>query len=436
MVGCRSKLPRLSGFLCVCLAAVSATDGDCSSASSASCADPTTLLQSRVEVDQQQEEEQAAAADIQVALSTHENMNPPHFLIMSSASQGKVLWTMRQNQFSMDSQSTAKAHTLIGYGLKQPRGLAFDEKNGLLYIADSALEKIFRYTLVIDKADQAKPQLATTHVRLTIVQGCGPVEWLTLDDEGNLFYSAPRTNNINKISANVMSELGTGELQASSLTIISEKALEAHESAAKAKALKARADALPTDPPSVLPHIQSIYEAKVNSHVAHPGAIWVDGPKLYWTNQADGTKAGTVVQGQVNPKAGNSSKTGPAPFPAEALTNVSSGAIGLAKTKNVVFFTRNETAPGGGMTVSGLVLGSDIVIDFMKGLAGARALAWDKEETMYVADEVNGQVFSFPTGRVMSNAPRSLVVSLPGAYGLAVTSSADPWFNANTVIEK
>lgn len=419
------------GILVSCLlsTAASIAVGECNEVLSGSCPDSTTLLQNRVLMTQELEEEQAASADVQVAVSTGQNPSPPHFLIMSSSSTGRVLWTMRQD---MDSANASRVFTLIDQGLKQPRGLAFDQKRGFLYIADSGAQKIFRFMIIIDKS-QGRPRLTSTHVRLVVVQNCGPVEWVTLDDAGNLFYSAPHTNNINKISAEVVSKLASGEIQASALTIMSEKMFEVQQIAANARKASPTNDTLPKDPPPVLPHIFSMYEAKLNPHVAHPAAICVDGPNLYWTNQGGGATAGTVVKGQVNPKTqATGAKTSPAPFPSEVLTKMGSGARGLAKTREVVFFTRSDTLLGTSV-VSGLVLGTTIVLDFLKGLAGARSLVWDKERTMYVADEVNGEVFAFPTGRVMANAPRTLVASVKGAYGLAITSSADPWFNDNSV---
>lgn len=153
------------------------------------------------------------------------------------------------------------------------------------------------------------------------------------------------------------------------------------------------------------------------------------------------------MKGQVNPKINtgadingsdftaikaSASNIGPAFFPAQAITKKVKGALGLATTKKVICFTRDATI-GGSTVVSGVLLGTDIMVDFLKGMGTAKALAWDKDQTMYVADEANAAVYGFPIGRVMTNAPRTLAVHQVGAFGLAITSSADPWFNGNTV---
>jgi len=392
-----------------------------SNAASLECgADPTTLLQSRVSVGL--EEESHPPSD---AYRSEANINPPKFVFVSSTAEKKIIYTVRQDL--VPGETTP--FTLIDHGLKSPKSLAFDQNNGFLYIADSGAEKIFRHTVILDSTGHG---LTTTHFQLTVVKNCGPVEWITLDDAGNLFYSAPKTNNINKVSAEVLAKLTTGEIQAHSLVVMSQKVVEAQQLATdlKTKIWKSQGNASnalqPTDPPPFAPHILSIYEAKLNPHVAQPGAIWAEGADLFWTNQKDGTTAGTVVQGQANPKV-VTTKTGPAPFPAKALTKISSGAVGLAKANGVIFFSHKE-ALGGATAVTGLVVGTDVVLKFVSSLGSARSLVSDRERTMYVADEIHGKVWQFPTGRVMANAPLSLTVSVKGAFGLAFASSAAPCF--------
>jgi len=142
---------------------------------------------------------------------------PRQFLMVSSPSEKKVVWTTLQNFESSDGRTFA----LIDSGLDEPKGLAFDHKRGHLYIADSGAKKIFRYTIIVDLSGDT-PNLSTTGVRLTITQGHA-VEWVTCDDDGNLFYTAPDTNNINKIPAEVMRGVANGEFPPSVLQIVSEK---------------------------------------------------------------------------------------------------------------------------------------------------------------------------------------------------------------------
>jgi hypothetical protein len=326
-----------------------------------------------------------------------------------------------------------KAHVLVATGLHTPKGLAFDSNDGLLYVADSGAQKVFRYKVIVDNSEEGKPTLSATHSRQTVLEHVGPVEWITLDDDGNLFYSAPQTNSINKVPTEVMQGLARGEIQASAMTVISETTLEVNQVVASKKNASQKSDIGPTDPPDVQPHILSLYEAKVNPHVSRPAAIWVDGPHIFWTNQQNGNIAGTVVQGQADPKIeANSTKGIGTPFASEALINISSSGGGLAKVGKRICFVRNDTRTNSSI-ISSFVPGSNIVLDWVQSLERPRALAWDKERSMFVADEIAGAVYEVAVGKAMADAPTTSVVSVPGAYGVVVTSSTDQWFDANTV---
>jgi len=296
------------------------------------------------------------------------------------------------------------------------------------YIADSGAKAIFRYSLVPVLSGTA-PSLTTSGVRLTVSKG-HPVESVTIDDDGNLFYTNPDTNNINKIAAKVLEEIGHGAIKASDLQIISEKTMEAQLLVSSLRTKKKPAqNTLPVDLPPPRPYILSYYEARLNPRVSKPASLLADGKDLFWVNQKDGTTAGTIVKGEVNPKAVIST-AGPQPFPAVALTNISDSAYGIGKTDKVVFFTRNGKEPYLGV-LSALKLGTDIIIDLSKDLQGPRGLVWDRDNTMYVADETTGIIWSFPSGRLMANVPLAKVVHMQGAYGLAVFSSEDPGWHAN-----
>jgi len=190
-------------------------------------------------------------------------------------------------------------------------------------------------------------------------------------------------------------------------------------------------EALPVDPPAVKPVIYSMYEAELNPHVSSPAAVWTDGEDLFWTNQKEGKTAGTVVKGKIHPKSGLT-KNGPAAFPAVAITNVSEGAFACAKAGKIMFFSQNGSVPGSGL-VTGLLMDTDIVIDFVKNLRTPRGLVWDLDQTMYVADSSSGNVYSFPVGRMMANVPITKTVNMKGAYGLVLLSSGDACFSKNKV---
>lgn len=147
-------------------------------------------------------------------------MSPTQFLMISSPSRSKVVWTRLENFQSTEG----RAYALVDSGLSKPKGIAFDHVNGYLYIADSGAQKIFRYTVLVDTSG-GQPFLSTSGVQLTIMQG-HPVESVALSDYGDLLYTAPDTNNINMITNKTMAEIATGRFSASELEIIPQKTVE------------------------------------------------------------------------------------------------------------------------------------------------------------------------------------------------------------------
>lgn len=352
---------------------------------------------------------------------------PIQFLIMSSPTYQKVSWTSLSNFKSTEG----KALPLIDHGLVEPKGLAYDRKRGFLYVADTGAKRIWQYTILPVMNSQGHGMLTTNGIRVKVLDGHA-VEWVTVDDTGNLFYTAPDTNNINKIPNATIDKISTGELQSSVLTILSEKTQEA---TAMLEA-KRHAGNLPhpeygglVDKPPAPPHIYSVYEADANPYVSLPASIVADGASLYWTNGQDGQTAGTVVKGEVNPQS-QPTPSGPKPFPATPLTNVSDGAFGVAKAHRNLYFTR-DGAPGDKGFVSGVVDGSNVSLDVSHHLGRPRGLVWDQDNTVYVADEETGDVFSFPAGAMRADMPLTKAVHMDGAYGLAVLRSDDEGFSAN-----
>merc|ERR1719162_1519939 len=77
---------------------------------------------------------------------TAPRMQPSQFLIISSPKEKKVVWTKLDNFQTTEG----RAFSLIDTGLSEPKGIAFDHINGYLYVADSAVKSIFRYTVLVD----------------------------------------------------------------------------------------------------------------------------------------------------------------------------------------------------------------------------------------------------------------------------------------------
>lgn len=341
------------------------------------------------------------------------DLQAKQFLLISSPSQGKIVYT----EVSSGKSLTGQTQALVDAGLLEPRGLAVHAKSGSLYIADAGAGKIFGYRLLIDDFS-----VQTNGGRVTIVEN-GKVDSVCVDDDGNLYYTAGSTNNINKIPFKVLDALMNLNFEAKSLKLVNAKELMADDVAQIQIDESGNAD---MDEAEVEPIVYSLYEASINPYVSEPGAIQSDGSALFWTNKNNGTRAGTVVQGETDPKLpllGTSS--GPPHFPATTLTSISDSAYGLAVTPNHVFYTTNTTQDNSGV-VWGQILSLNTTGKLLKGLMAPRGLVWDGDQTAYVADEGLGHVLSFPTGRIMDNAPTESTVELNGPYGLAIFSVSPP----------
>jgi hypothetical protein len=247
--------------------------------------------------------------------------------------------------------------------------------------------------------------------------------------DGNLFYTAPDTNNINRLDAPVLAKIANGDFQQSALEIVSQKTILAEASAlsnsssnsSSSISAESATNALPVEP-----QILRLYEAAANPMVSSPAGLWADGLDLYWTNTRDGEASGTIVKGETHPTLVNN-PNGTDYFVAEAITKASPGAFNLAKVGSTIFFSQNGTQPGSGL-VSALLTTTGDVLNVISSLEGPRGIVWDRDQTLFVADEAGGKVWCFPSGRFMANPPLQLAVNMVGAYGLELLSEADPWY--------
>mmetsp|Transcript_72893 Transcript_72893/g.158215 ORF Transcript_72893/g.158215 Transcript_72893/m.158215 type:complete len:446 (-) Transcript_72893:56-1393(-) len=356
-------------------------------------------------------------------------LTPTQFLIISSPTQKKVVYTRLKNFKS----ATGRTFALIDSGLEEPCGISMDRDRGHLYVADRGAKAIYRYSILVQQAEDddgnSQTSLVTDGNRLTILSGRS-VEWVAINHNGDVFYSDQVSNSINKITADVMQRLqvGMAGFSAEDLTVVSEKQQEATAAASRASQMLG----VSASDPKTSPHILSIYESPLNPHVTVPAGIVSDGIRLYWANQASGKTAGAAVQGEVNPKAPPNMAPGsePAAFPSLALTNITEAAYGIAKSSSCVFISSQDVnSPVGGGIVYGMAQTGGDVYNFATNLGTPRGLVWDGDQTIFVADEGANTVSSFPAGRLMNNAPLSKTVEFAGAYGVAILAATDTAFS-------
>jgi len=330
-------------------------------------------------------------------------LTPKQFLIISSSSQQKVVYTELKNFKS----TTGRTFALIDSGLTDPRGLAFDRDRGALYVADKGAQQIFRYHVYVDDSNSVL-SLSTDGVQLSIKENAD-VEWLHVDINGDVFYSDETKKTINRIPVNTIDMLSKGAFGAGDLSLISEKEMVASSSGVSDD-IQSR-------------EVYAIYEGATNPHVSTPAGVVSDGARLYWVNAVDGKTVGTVVEGFVDPHLPKAEKGGKvaAAFPSVALSNETDTASGIAKSNKLIFFGSAEKGIG---KISSLT-SSGQVFDVASGLSQPKGLSWDGDQTLYVADESANTVFSLPVGRLMENAPLTRSAVLTGAFGLAIFSEFD-----------
>jgi sugar lactone lactonase YvrE len=370
--------------------------------------------------------EQEAAASVKVETP---QLTEKEFLIISSPKLKKIVYTALKN-----FQSTfGRTYALIDTGIEEPCGLALDPLRGHLYVADRGVRKIFRYSIyaktATDRLGETTYSLHTDQTRLTILSG-RVVEWVAVDRKGDVFYSATDTNNINKITSAVMDNLADGVFSADSLTFVSEKEREAEEAANAEKAMESEQEETVTDAPAPSQEVFSVYEADINPRVTKPAGVATDGLRLFWANAMNGKTSGSVVRGEVDPKPPpRIDGDAPAPYPATSLSNASDAAQGVARAEGFVFFSTPGSAGG---KVMGVPQDGGTEVAFVSGLGEPRGLAWDHDNTMFVADEAAGKVYSFPSGRMVEGAPLSKAVDIQGAFGVAVFTEMDEAFSLSS----
>mmetsp|Transcript_46801 Transcript_46801/g.100223 ORF Transcript_46801/g.100223 Transcript_46801/m.100223 type:complete len:410 (-) Transcript_46801:67-1296(-) len=347
-------------------------------------------------------------------------LTPVQFLFLSSPAQKKVVYSELRNFKS----TYGRTFPLIEEDLVEPAGIAYDNTKGHLYVADRGASRIYRYKILskeVGSGSEKRAGVAVDGVRLCVVEG-SPVEWVSLDPIGNLYFTVAGTNSVNKIEHDVLKKLGEGIYQCGDLKKASESSLlakpEKELEADIALDASQRASEVPTDDDDTEPEILSLYEGSLESHVSVPSGVSSDGRRLWWGNGVEGRTAGSLVEGQAAPRASllASGSSSSQPFPAVALTSVVPTTYGVAHSNTMVFFSTNQTGTGSVYAVSR----DGSTTELVSGLGMPRGLVWDGDNTVYVADQAANKVFSVPVGRFMDNAPIEQSVLCQGVFGLAL----------------
>jgi hypothetical protein len=340
---------------------------------------------------------------------------PPTMLLISSPMERKVSYT-QVKQF----QSVGGAVLpVIDAGLVAPYGIAWDAKRSALYVCDSALKKIFRVQLRAERCSEQchglEYQLKVHGDRYTIVEGVIS-QWVSVDDEGNMFFTDAETDSVNKVPVGVIERIVADEILPRELKRTSQPEAEGENAANHATGKVWQSPQAPS--------IFQLYERGASPNVGKPAGVATDGSELFWANQADGLTSGSVAGGKTTPKVEKPvGDDGDAAFPSVAIAKNIASAYGIAVTSSKVVYTDTTH------TVWASSRGNRETLALTRSLTKPRGIVWDGDNTVYVADQDGNDIVSMPVGLLRENAPVSKTLDIHSPFGLALVSGADRVWN-------
>merc|ERR1719181_1755796 len=174
------------------------------------------------------------------------------------------------------------------------------------------------------------------------------------------------------------------------------------------------------------PTIYTLYEADGCPNVGTPAGVTAEGSRLYWTNQVGGFSAGAIAEGQTFPKikkikfGKDDDSDGQPTFPSYKLQNNTGAAYGVCLTSSKIIYTESAH------TVYAMSRGTQQVVALTTNLLKPRGVAWDGDNTVYVADQEANFIVAIPVGVLEANAPTTQSVDIHGPFGLALVKPKDP----------
>lgn len=283
------------------------------------------------------------------------------YLLSSSPKSGKIHYMRLPDDTSLKP--------LIDGGLSSPQGLAVDQARQKLYVADPASGKILSYGLHFAGG------VLTADAAPTTVASDVKAGWVAVDGVGDVYFSDEGKNAIRRVQ----------------------------DATEKEAAIASQSKVGPI----------MLYSADAVTQVSTPGGVATDNFHVYWTNQAGGTAAGSLVKASELPPDANLA------LAVRPLANNLDIVHGACLSPRLAFYTSDSKEVFAVPKTGGP---PELITD---KLQGPRGCVWDGGGTVFVADKTGNAIYSFPSMiRHMHAANVTKVVSLEDATGLAVVSKA------------
>lgn len=352
------------------------------------------------------------------------------FLLMSSQSEKKVSYVVLE-----DSEPTHDtALPLIDSGLAKPGGLAINGEGNGFFVTDSGLKRILHYNVeMLDcrsiftapdprceyrSGDKSNRTLVTTGDQKVIVSGVES-DWVAVDRAGALFFTNTETKSVSKVPAETVKHLIAGTMDASELTTLTQddvNSLVVAETSAE-HGSEAHLRLQSTGEQKRANSIAQIFQGGTSANAAAPAGVAIDDDSVYWTNMAEGTTKGSVATGLAGPLEleslpGDGAQAASV-LDSRIVAKNTAAAFGVVVANDKVVYTDAHV-------VYGIVKRGGAVVPLQEGMSAPRGLAWDGDNTMFVADQGASVIYSFACGRLVPGLQFNHVIDFKGPFGLAV----------------
>lgn len=305
---------------------------------------------------------------------------------------------------------------LVDAGLVAPFGIALDMKRVWLYVADTVQHKIFHYKLKVEEhfdsdTDTSNFTLSVDGYPVCVAQDV-QATWVAVDRAGNLFFTVEdKPKSIDKIQLSVIEQLIDGNIAASQLLVKTGRETNGDP------ALGSEAESLSSPEPIMTRLYEEApdgVEGACPDNLAMPGGIVTSGDDLWFTNQKNGFTKGAVVHGKatVQPPMAEASA-----WCSNAVTNQTNVAYGLVVTNTLFIYSS-------GPSVYAVSRTNGVTKTLSSSVYNVRGIAWDGDNTCFIADREANALFSMPCGQLRDDAPLEPLFPFHDPFGLALLPGA------------